>query len=249
MGKIRLDKYVSETSEHTRSQVKQLLRRGAVTVNDAVQRDGAYKVDPECEVVRLEGETLVPSSFVYLMLHKPKGVVTARSDQWNETVFSLLGKDVGRRGELSAVGRLDKDTTGLLLFTDDGELNHRLTSPRRHAEKTYQAVLNEPLEDLERSRQHFLEGLDIGDEKPTLPAVLEELEEDRAYQVTVTEGRFHQIKRMFQAEGRRVVELKRIAFGGITLDPELSEGEYRALTQEEIRRLKGNGAEGVTYGK
>lgn len=233
---MRLDKYLAQMSIGTRSQVKQMVRKGQVCVNGTVVKKPEYKVDPDQDQVVADG---VKTKYVheeYIMLNKPSGVVSATKDPREKTVLDLI--DGQKRKDLFPAGRLDKDTEGLLLLTSDGELAHRLLSPKKHVDKTYYAriqgrVTNEDV-------KVFLKGLDIGDEKPALPAVLQVLIEGEISEILITiqEGRFHQVKRMFKAVDKKVVYLKRISMGSLVLDETLMPGQYRNLTEEEIQRLK-----------
>ena len=232
MGKIRLDKFLADMGTGTRSQVKEFIRRGQVTVNGETAKRPELKVDPDEDQVCLQERTLTYQKHRYVMLHKPAGLVSATEDARERTVLELLPAEA-RRG-LFPVGRLDKDTEGLLLLTDDGELAHRLLSPRKHVDKKYFARVAGRItgEDV----RAFSRGMDIGDEKLTLPAaltVLSEGEEASEVSVTLREGRYHQIKRMFETIGSRVLYLKRISMGPLLLDDDLKPGEYRELTREE----------------
>ena len=230
MGKLlRLDKFLCELEIGTRSEVKTFLRRGMVTVNGITQKSPDTKINPEQDVVMYQGQELKYQEFYYYMLHKPAGVITATEDKAQETVMSLMGDCY--RSDLFPVGRLDKDTEGLLLITNDGELAHALLSPKKHVPKTYLVEVPERL-DL-RQIEALEKGVDIGDDKPTLPAQVEVLT-DRHIQLTICEGRYHQVKRMLKAVGSEVLYLKRVSFGAFTLDEELSKGEYRALTESEV---------------
>ncbi len=229
---VRLDKFLCDCQMGSRSQVKDWIRAGLVTVNGAVVKRPERKLRENEDVVALRDQVCAPRGNVYYLMNKPAGVVSATVDNVSDTVLSLL------RGvptaDLFPVGRLDKDTTGLLLITNDGELAHRLLSPRRHVEKTYLARCARPLtgEDLQRLE----EGVDIGDEALTLPAKAA-LEEERLLRLTIREGRYHQVKRMLIAIGNEVLTLKRISMGPLILDPALAEGDYRELTEEEKRSL------------
>lgn len=229
---MRLDRFLCEMNTGTRSQVKNYVRQGLVTVNGSIAKSADLKIDDLSDKVCFRGELLRYRRFVYYMLNKPEGVVSATSDNTAKTVVSLLGPD--QKDGIFPVGRLDKDTTGLLLLTNDGELAHRLLSPKRHVDKTYLVAMEHALsqEDI-----HALEnGVDIGEEKLTLPARVELLSPVEIY-LTVHEGKFHQVKRMLQAVDNRVLALKRISFGGLTLDDGLRPGEYRELTPEEVCSL------------
>ena len=259
MKQLRLDKYLSDMSVETRSRLKQMIRYGQVSVNGVPARKPEMKVMPGEDTVTVRGEEIVYREREYYMLYKPAGVVTAVTDRKEKTVMDLLPGV--RRSDLSPVGRLDRDTEGLLLITNDGALAHRLLSPKHHVEKVYYVEIEGEV--TEEDCLAFREGLDIGDETLTLPAKLEILpdgdeaavksaqaddaedcesrsaEPKSRVKVTVTEGRFHQIKRMAKAVGREVLYLKRISMGSLRLDDRLSPGEYRPLTEEEIAVLKG----------
>ena len=230
---IRLDKFLCELNTGSRSQVKAYVRQGMVTVNGNPATSSDQKIDELSDEILFRGKRLQYQRFVYYMLNKPAGVVSASRDDTQRTVVSLLGKNA--REDLFPVGRLDKDVTGFLLLTNDGELAHRLLSPKRHVDKIYRAVLEHALtpEDI-RSLES---GLDIGEERPTLPAKVTVLEKE-VILLTLREGKFHQVKRMLQAVGNRVTALQRIAFGGLCLDPCLQPGEYRELTGQELDILR-----------
>lgn len=243
--KLRLDKLLSEMTKGSRSEVKQWIRKGRVLIDgEAVQRPET-KVDPETQEICLDGTRIQYRQYEYYMLNKPQGVVSATADNRNATVVSLITES--GRSDLFPVGRLDIDTEGLLLLTNDGDLAHWLLSPRHHIDKTYlvwiQGVLSE--EDIATLEQ----GMDIGDEKPTLPAVVESSRVLSTTETqssskpvsevffTIQEGRYHQVKRMFAGIGKPVVYLRRIRMGALELDPQLTLGEYRPLTEEEIDKL------------
>lgn len=234
---MRLDRFLCEMNMGTRSQVKALIRQGAVTVNGLAVKDADFKIRETEDNVCVRGRTLEYHKFVYYMLNKPAGVVSATRDNTAETVTGLIaageGEALGGR-EIFPVGRLDKDTTGLLILTDDGELAHRLLSPKRHVDKIYRAAIKYPLS--EEAARRLTEGVDIGEEKPTLPAKVEVLS-DGEIQLTIREGRFHQVKRMLAAVGNQVLALERTGFGPLSLDGGLRYGEYRKLTKEEVEGL------------
>lgn len=230
---MRLDKFLCDNNIGTRSQVKEYIKKGQVTVNGQTAKKPETKVNEETDIVTFQGKKIDYQKYVYYMLNKPEGVVSATNDNTAPTVVSLLA--VPEQKELFPVGRLDKDNTGLLLLTNDGVLAHDLLSPKKHVDKTYLVMPERPLsaEDI-----HCLEsGLDIGDDKPTAPAKAC-LTENGNLLLTIHEGRFHQVKRMLQAIGNQVLTLERVSFGPLSLDPGLSKGEYRALTKEEINHLK-----------
>ena len=233
MKTIRLDKFLADAKLGTRSEVRQLLKKGLITLNGEIVKKPDIKVDPASDRVLFDGKEIFSEKDVYFMLNKPAGVVSATEDRREKTVLDLFSSE-DRRRDLFPVGRLDKDTVGLLLITNDGALSHRLLSPRRHVDKTYLVHLDRPIPADAEKRMEA--GLDIGDEKPTLPAHLEVLSETTA-RITIQEGRFHQIKRMFHAVGCEVIYLKRLSMGSLILDPALEEGCYRRLTPEEINRI------------
>jgi len=219
----------------TRSQVKEQIRKGLVTVNGREIKSADTRIDEEADKVCFCGEELSFRKYVYFMLNKPAGVVSATEDRISATVLGLL-REEDRRPGLFPVGRLDKDTEGLLLLTNDGALAHRLLSPKKHVDKTYRVEITKALD---REEIKALEqGVEIGEGCITLPARVAVLEE-RVILLTIHEGKFHQVKRMLQAVGNQVTGLKRIAFGGLSLDNGLLPGEYRELTDEELCILRG----------
>lgn len=229
---MRLDKFLCDQNIGTRSQVKEFIKKGQVTVNGQAVRKPETKVDELSDTVVCQGQPIQYRKYTYYMLNKPEGVVSATNDNTAPTVVSLL--TVPEQKDLFPVGRLDKDTTGLLLLTNDGALSHDLLSPRKHVDKTYLVTPGKPLsmEDIHRLEQ----GLDIGDEKLTAPAKAK-LTENGDLLLTIHEGRFHQVKRMLQAVDNQVLKLERISFGPLSLDPSLKRGAYRALTEEEVASL------------
>lgn len=233
---MRLDKYLCETGFGTRSQVKDLLKKGQVMVNGEVVKKPELKINETTDQILCQGKKASYQKNIYLMLHKPAGVVSATEDNREKTVLDLVRPE-DRKNSLFPVGRLDKDTEGLLLLTDDGELAHRLLSPKKHVDKTYFAKIDGQV--TEEHVKQFREGLDIGDEKKTLPAVLTILLSGPVSEIEVTihEGRFHQIKRMFEAVGCKVTYLKRLSMGSLVLDETLLPEEYRPLTEAELEGL------------
>ncbi len=230
----RVDKLFSNLGLLTRSQCKKAVRAKEICVNGRTCASAEEKVDPDADVITLRGARIDSRRFVWYMLNKPEGYITAREDPRSPVVMDLI--DDGRT-DLSAVGRLDKDTTGLLLITNDGQLAHRLLSPRSRVEKRYRALIDGVL--TEEDIRRLEEGIDIGDDRPALPAKVA-AEDEKAPQtvmLTVTEGRFHQVKRMFMAVGKPVLRLSRESFGPLTLDPALSPGDYRELSAEELAAL------------
>ena len=233
---MRLDKYLCETGFGTRSQVKDLLKKGQVMVNGEVVKKPELKINETTDQILCQGKKASYQKNIYLMLHKPAGVVSATEDNREKTVLDLVRPE-DRKNGLFPVGRLDKDTEGLLLLTDDGELAHRLLSPKKHVDKTYYAKIDGQV--TEEHVKQFREGLDIGDEKKTLPAVLTILLSGPVSEIEITihEGRFHQIKRMFEAVGCKVTYLKRLSMGSLVLDETLPPEEYRPLTEAELEGL------------
>lgn len=232
---IRLDKYLSEMGAGTRSEVKKAIRSGLVLVDGVVSRKPEQKIDTQNQKVVYNGKLIRYQEKEYYMLHKPAGVVSATRDEREATVLDLITGQ--KRRDLFPVGRLDKDTEGLLLITNDGDLAHRLLSPSRHVDKVYYARVDGKV--TKEDVVAFRNGLDIGDETLTKPAVLEILSqgEESEIRLTIQEGRFHQVKRMFEAVGKHVVYLKRLSMGSLVLDETLEKGAFRPLTQEELERL------------
>lgn len=229
----RLDKLLAGSGRYTRKEAKELLRKGYVTVQGTLVHSGAEKF-PRTAAISVNGEALEPSTPLWIMLHKPQGYVCATQDRCEETVLDLLPPAYKNRG-LFPVGRLDKDTEGLVFLTEDGETAHNLLSPVKHVEKVYFAQVEGTL--TQGDVDAFAQGLLLGDGLHCLPATLELLEDGTACNITLTQGKYHQIKRMLAAREAPVTYLKRISFGGIPLDPELELGQWRALTPSEISRL------------
>ena len=247
--KTRLDKFLCDSLNITRKEAKEVIKKGKVTINGEIVKKPESKLDAEDDQVELEHQPVIFEQFHYLMLHKPQGVVSATKDDHDKTVLDLIHENF--KDKLFPVGRLDKDTEGLLILTDDGMLAHELLSPKKHVDKTYYAVTDGCMtkEDVQR----FADGLEIGEKNPTMPAKLEilstrkveetELEQypsgwSSEIQLTIKEGKFHQVKRMTEAVGKKVVYLKRISMGVLTLSDDLKKGECRQLTAEEEKRLK-----------
>lgn len=233
---MRLDKYLCEAGKGTRSEVKKIIARGDVSVNGSIIRDPAAKLDENSDEVTIGGVPVRYADFEYYMLNKPKGVISASRDKRDKNavcVTDLIQEKI--RQDLFPVGRLDKDTEGLLIITNDGELAHRLLSPKHHVDKTYYAELDSSVS--REGAERIMAGVDIGDDKPTLPCQINMLSDSSCF-ITIHEGRYHEIKRMFKTEGRTVNYLKRISMGPMSLDTELEPGEYRSLSSEEIELLK-----------
>lgn len=229
----RLDKLLAGTGKWSRREVKALVRQGLVRVDGRLAASAEDKLDPAAAVVTVAGETISLCRFTYVMLHKPAGVLTATEDRKQPTVLDLLPPELRRIG-LAPVGRLDKDTEGLLLLTNDGELAHRLLSPKYHVDKRYFARVDGELSAADA--EAFARGMTLGDGLECLPAGLEVLP-DRVCIVTLREGKFHQVKRMLAARGAPVLYLKRLSMGPLTLDDSLAAGAYRLLRAEEISAL------------
>ena len=229
----RLDKLLAGTGKWSRREVKALVRQGLVRVDGRLAASAEDKLDPAAAIITVAGETISLCRFTYVMLHKPAGVLTATEDRKQPTVLDLLPPELRRIG-LAPVGRLDKDTEGLLLLTNDGELAHRLLSPKYHVEKRYFARVDGELSAADA--EAFARGMTLGDGLECLPAGLEVLP-DRVCIVTLREGKFHQVKRMLAARGAPVLYLKRLSMGPLTLDASLAAGAYRLLRAEEISAL------------
>lgn len=226
-SKIRLDKFISSQTKLSRSDAVKNIYHHKVTVNGKMASDPAMKVDVNEDVILLNGEQLIYEEFVYYMLNKPAGVVSATEDKQYKTVCDLLPKDI----PLFPVGRLDIDTEGLIVLTNDGKLAHDLTSPKHHVDKVYLAKIDAPATD--EMVKAFAEGFDYGEDKPSLPGKLEIVDDETCF-VTIHEGKFHQVKRMFKTFDREVTYLKRISFGKLKLDEELKTSEYKKIKKDDI---------------
>lgn len=235
---MRLDKFLTELGVGTRSEVKKILKSGQVTVNGEKAAKPEQKIDENADVICYQGKVLAYQQFEYYMFHKPAGCVTAVTDAMHKTVMDYM-KDLARK-DLVPVGRLDLDTEGLLLITNDGQLSHDLLSPTKHVPKTYYAKIDGIV--TEEDVNYFANGVDIGEKKLTKPAKLTILVSDTISEIelTISEGKFHQVKRMFEAVGKKVVYLKRISMGNLILDEQLLPGHYRTLTESEINLLRNN---------
>ncbi|MBC8944619.1 16S rRNA pseudouridine(516) synthase RsuA [Xenorhabdus indica] len=231
---MRLDKFLSQQLGISRNDVGRELRAERVTVDDEIIKTGAYKLKPE-QVVAYEGTILEQLDGPrYFMLNKPQGYVCSTDDPSNPTILYFIDEPVAHK--LHSAGRLDIDTTGLVLLTDDGQWSHRITSPKHHCEKTYLVTLEHPIS--EDTEEKFLAGVQLNGEKTlTKPAKLEIIE-SQFVRLTISEGRYHQVKRMFAAVGNHVIGLHRERIGEIYLDPKLAPGEYRALTENEIKSIQ-----------
>jgi 16S rRNA pseudouridine516 synthase len=232
---MRLDKHLADMKVDTRSNLKKAIRKSAVTVNGEIERDPGRHVS-ETDLICYEGRQIRYEAMQYYLMNKPKGLVSATEDCHQKTVIDLLPED--SRKDLFPVGRLDKDTTGLLLITNDGDLAHRLLQPGKHVDKTYIALVDGKI--LDKHVKAFAKGLVMDEDWTALPAkltLLSEEAEGSVAEIVIREGKFHQIKRMFEVIGMEVLELTRVKMGPLELDPDLEEGEYRKLREEELREL------------
>ena len=234
---MRLDKYLCELGIGTRSEVKKLVSKGRVMINGDIVKDAGAKLNEESDKVCVDGIELSYVRFEYYMLNKPQGYVSAsKADLRNKDekcVIDLIDTKV--RKDLFPAGRLDKDTEGLLLITNDGALSHRLLSPKHHVDKTYYVELSGILS--EEAAESIMKGVDIGDEKLTMPCTIQRIN-DNTCNIVIQEGRYHQVKRMFETQGLTVTYLKRLKMGPLELDKELKLGEYRRLSSNELNALK-----------
>ncbi len=236
---MRLDKYLAEAGLGSRKEVKQYIKKGQVTVNDQVEKKDKAQVDPLKDVVAFAGEVIKYQEFYYYLLNKPAGVVSATEDKKDRTVMDLFA-EADYRKDLFPVGRLDKDTEGFLLITNDGQLAHELLSPKKHVEKEYLAEVKGVMN--KQDQQTFVNGIQL-DGDLTLPAELmiddtNEEKQTSTVRIILKEGKFHQVKRMVKACGKEVTYLKRIRMGGLALPDDLTKGDYRELSGEEIEQLK-----------
>lgn len=235
---MRLDKYLAEMGVGTRQEVKKQIRQGKAAVNGTVVKAADTKIDETSDEVTISGRNISYVSYEYYMLNKPAGVVSATEDRRDTTVIDLIKEK--KRKDLFPVGRLDKDTEGLLLITNDGDLAHRLLTPKKHVDKVYYAKIDGMV--TEEDVKRFAEGINIGaeEEEMTRPAKLDIMKsaEESEIRLTIHEGKFHQVKRMFLAVGKEVTYLKRERMGTLCLDENLKPGEYRLLTEEEIENVR-----------
>ena len=234
---VRLDRFLTEMTSLSRTQAREAAKRGRILVNGVPVRRTEEKILPGTDRVSVDGEEFLYTAQEYYMLNKPAGVVSATEDERYPTVLDLIGEK--KRKDLFPVGRLDLDTEGLLLITNDGAMAHRLLSPRRHVDKVYLIRYEGTLP--ADAAERFERGIVLEDGTETLPAVLEFLEGDEAggqARLTIREGKFHQVKRMMEAVGCRVVYLKRLSMGSLVLDENLKPGQYRPLTKQELEDLR-----------
>ena len=233
MGLKRLDKLIALNCNVSRKDARKLIKDAAVTVNSAVVLRAEELVDPDVDDISVKGYNFTIKEHIYIMLNKPKGVISATTDPAKKTVIDIIPDELKRRS-LFPAGRLDRDTTGLLIITDDGAFAHRIMSPAHHVFKTYEAILSFPID--ENDIRNLEEGITLGDGTECLPAKVEAFTENElpAARIKIREGKYHQVKRMFHALGNNVEQLRRIQIGSLKLDTSLSEGECRELTAEEL---------------
>ena len=234
----RLDKIISNLGFGSRKEIKTAAKKGIIEVDGKIVKDSGLLVDPNTSVIKVNGEEITYRKHIYLIMNKPDGVVSATSDKKDDTVIDLLEVE-HQIFEPFPVGRLDKDTVGLLLLTNDGDLNHRLIAPKWHVDKVYYAKIDKEV--TEEDVVSFKKGITLDDGYKCKEAILEILsasEDGSEIELTIQEGKFHQVKRMFEAVNKNVTYLQRVSFGGLSLDSDLEEGEYRELTDEEVELLK-----------
>ncbi len=233
---MRLDKLLANMGYGTRKEVKQLLKQKGVTVDGEIVKDSSMHVNPESQDISVFGERVEYIEYIYLMMNKPPGVISATEDNVDRTVIDLLDP-LAQHFKPFPVGRLDKDTEGLLLITNDGQLSHNLLSPKKHVPKTYYAKIDGVV--TESDIEAFRHGVELDDGYVTKPGELVILNSGAKSEIelTIQEGKFHQVKRMFESVGKKVTYLKRLSMGSLKLDETLSLGEYRELTEEELRSL------------
>lgn len=242
---MRIDKYLAEAGIGSRKEIKQLLKKNLVTVNGEVVKEAKKQVDEYQDVITFAGEPLTYQKYFYYMLHKPQGVVSATEDNRDETVIDLLSEEVYRE-DLFPVGRLDKDTEGLLILTNDGQLAHQLLSPKKHVDKEYFARVDGVVTAADIAQ--FAEGFALKDGEQVKPSQLmidkiDENNQTTEIRLIIQEGKFHQVKRMMEAVGKKVTYLKRLRMGQLSLDEHLELGEYRPLSESEILKLQQKEAE------
>lgn len=230
---MRLDKFLCDATSYSRKEIKDFIKKGKVLVNGTIEKDNGASIDESLDEIVFLSKKINYEKYVYYMLNKPAGVVSATKDNVSKTVIELL-KDEGRN-DIFPVGRLDKDTVGLLIITNDGELSHHLTSPRHHIDKTYYVRTKLPVTD--EASLALCEGVELDNDGLTKPAKVEKLSDNEIY-LTIQEGMFHQVKRMLIAVGNEVTYLKRVSMGELMLDVTLEEGHYRRLTPQEIQLLR-----------
>ncbi len=234
----RLDKVIASQGKYSRSEVRKMAKSGFITVNGEKVKSANIKVDTEKDIIAVDGEVISYKKHIYIMLNKPQGVVSATDDPVHKTVIDLVPPSLFRQG-LFPAGRLDGDTTGFVLITDDGDFAHRILSPKNHIIKTYHATLDHCL--TEEDILNFTAGIELRDGTLCLEAQVKMLStEPPVAEVKIHEGKYHQVKRMFAALGNRVIMLRRVKMGGLALDESLSEGECREITDEELKLITAN---------
>jgi len=248
---MRLDKFLANSGIGTRKEVKDILKNRKISVNDIFVKDGKIQIDEKKDIVKYENKIVNYKPFVYIMMNKPAGVISATEDNHHKTVIDLLN-DEYRTYDIFPVGRLDIDTEGLLLLTNDGVLSHNLLSPKKHVDKKYYVKIANPLSEddikmlengikLEENfvtKKAKVEIICNGSEKESKNSDFDENKNENLVYITISEGKFHQVKRMFKAVNNEVLYLKRVKMGGLSLDEKLKLGEYRELTEEELNNLK-----------
>lgn len=237
MSKLRLDKILSHMGYLSRSEVKKACKQGLISVNNKIVKDYGLQVDTTKDEIILNGEKVIYKEFIYIMLNKPDGYLSATYDKKDKIVLDLIDKKY-LAFEPFPVGRLDKDTEGLLVLTNDGKLSHRILSPKKHIPKTYYAKIKGKVDEFDI--KEFEKGVTLDDGYVTMPSTLKILKSDEISEIelTIHEGKFHQVKRMFESVGKKVIYLKRISMGKLELDKNLALGEYRELTEEEVKLLE-----------
>ncbi len=234
----RIDKILSNLGFGTRKEIKAIVKSGEIKIDGTVIKDSSMKIDPDKSTIEVGGNVVGYKKYIYILMNKPQGVVSATFDNYDETVIDILEPEY-QAFKPFPIGRLDKDTEGLLLITNDGELNHRMISPKNHVDKVYYAEIDKYLD--EEDVNKFKNGIQLKDGYKCLPGklhIIESNEDGARVEVTIQEGKFHQVKRMFNALGKNVVYLKRIKFGPIELDEDLNLGQYRELSKNEIENIK-----------
>ena len=233
MALVRLDKLIADSGRASRREAKELVRAGRVRVDNMIASSAEMKVDGELSTVYIDGESIDYRKSRYIMMNKPNGVLSATEDSQQKTVIDLLPESL-RKQELFPVGRLDKDTTGLLLLTNDGVFSHNIISPKHHIPKVYRAAVTGILDESDIAA--FEKGIVLSDGTECMSAKLE-IERPSVGLATVYEGKYHQVKRMFASRGKHVTALHRLSIGGLSLDSALKSGQFRELSEEEIRKI------------
>lgn len=234
----RLDKILSNLGYGSRKEIKTIVKKGLVEIDGKLAKDNGMQVDPEKSIIKVNGEEIIYKKYIYLMMNKPDGVISATHDKYDETVIDLLYAE-DAIFEPFPVGRLDKDTVGLLLLTNDGDLNHKLISPKHHVDKVYYAEIDKAVND--NDIKAFDKGVVLDDGYKCMSGkleIIESSEQGSKVHVTIQEGKYHQVKRMFESLGKKVVYLRRISFGGLDIDESLEEGQYRELSEDELKVLR-----------